>query len=173
VSGPAATLATAPATPPAAVPVAPATLPAKSDTPPLAPAESKGETAVAKPQENGLEARMIATRLWLANESPDTYSIQLLGSENPEQLKRHLKVISKSIEMNKIFVYRTVARQKPSLTVLYGSFNDHGAAKEALQTLPASLKAFKPILRTVQGIQGEIKRHETAEQQRNATSSSG
>ena len=67
--------------------------------------------------------------------------------------------------MNKIFVYRTVARQKPSLTVLYGSFNDHGAAKEALQTLPASLKAFKPILRTVQGIQGEIKRHETAEQQ--------
>jgi septal ring-binding cell division protein DamX len=68
-------------------------------------------------------------------------------------------------------VYRTLARQKPSLTVLYGSFNDHGAAKEALQTLPASLRAFKPILRTVQGIQGEIKRHESAErQQGNANS---
>jgi septal ring-binding cell division protein DamX len=48
---------------------------------------------------------------------------------------------------------------------LYGSFNDHGAAREALQTLPASLKAFKPILRTVQGIQGEIRRHESAAQQ--------
>ena len=49
--------------------------------------------------------------------------------------------------------------------MLYGSFNDHGRAKEALHTLPASLKAFKPILRTVQGIQGEIRRHESAEQQ--------
>jgi type II secretory pathway predicted ATPase ExeA/septal ring-binding cell division protein DamX len=167
----------APAAPAAAAPVAPLAAPpaavAKSDPPPPpAPAETKAETAgmrvetsLLKTTESGLEARLSATREWLASEAPGTYSIQLLGSEDPEQLKRHLKVISKSIEMNKIFVYRTVARQKPSLTVLYGSFNDHGAAREALQTLPASLKAFKPILRTVQGIQGEIRRHESAAQQ--------
>ncbi len=105
--------------------------------------------------------------------APGTYSIQLLGSQNTDELKRHLSIISKSIEINKIFIYRTVARQKPSLTVLYGSFNNHGAAKEALQALPASLKAFNPILRTVQGIQGEIRRHESAEQQGNANSQAG
>ena len=125
-------------------------------------AEDRGETRSETELESGLEARIAATRQWLASEPPGTYSIQLLGSENSEQLKRHLKVISKSIEINKIFVYRTNRKAKPSLTVCIGSFNDHGAAKEALQTLPASLKAFRPILRTVQGIQGEIKRHESA-----------
>jgi|RhiMethySRZTD1v2_1073278.scaffolds.fasta_scaffold00086_4 type II secretory pathway predicted ATPase ExeA/septal ring-binding cell division protein DamX len=171
VSPPTAALAAAPTTSPAAVPAAPTAAPAKSDTPPAAPAETRGEAAATRQLENALEARITATRQWLASEPPGTYSIQLLGSEDSEQLKRHLKVISKSVEINKIFVYRTVARQKPSLTVLYGSFNDHGAAKEALQTLPASLRAFKPILRTVQGIQGEIKRHESAErQQGNANS---
>jgi type II secretory pathway predicted ATPase ExeA/septal ring-binding cell division protein DamX len=165
----------------AAIPAAPSasgTTTQPSSDAPIAPVATRGETApvlkvetaVAKLAESGLEARITATREWLASEPPGTYSIQLLGSENSEQLKRHLKVIAKSIEMNKIFVYRTVARQKPSLTVLYGSFNDHGAAKEALQTLPASLKAFKPILRTVQGIQGEIKRHESAGEQGNVNS---
>ena len=109
-----------------------------------------------------LESRLAATQQWLNNEAPGTYSIQLLGSENPEQLKLHLKVIAKTIEMNKIFVYRTIAREKPSLTVLYGSFDEYGAAKAALSSLPKSLKAYRPILRTVQGIQGEIRRHQTS-----------
>ena len=110
-----------------------------------------------------LEARIAATQEWLAREAPKTYSIQLLGTDNPEQLKSHLKVIAKTIEMNKIFVYRTIAKEKPSLTVLYGSFDDYGAARDALNVLPASLKAYRPILRTVQGIQGEIRRHQTSE----------
>ena len=150
----------APVVAPVPVPAVPAVSPRSEP----APALETADEAALKEGEIGLEARITATREWLASEPPGTYSIQLLGSENPEQLKRHLNVISKSIEMNKIFIYRTTARQKPSLTVLYGSFNDHGAAKVALQTLPASLKAFRPILRTVQGIQGEIKRHESGGQ---------
>jgi len=112
----------------------------------------------------------VATREWLATEGQDTYTIQLLGAENPEQLKHHLNVISKTLETNKIFVYRTFARQKPSLTVLYGSFTDPREAKEALQGLPASLRAYRPLLRTVQGIQGEIRRHEKFEQENKASS---
>ena len=74
------------------------------------------------------------------------------------------EAIEARIEMNKIFVYRTVARQKPSLTVLYGSFGDRREAQQALNELPASLKAYRPILRTVQGIRGEMRQHQTNEQ---------
>jgi septal ring-binding cell division protein DamX len=166
-------VATAPNPAPAA-PVASATAPAASSFAPpdleAVPVELKAEAPTIRPGENGLENRIAATRQWLATEPPGTYTIQLLGSENTDELKRHLSIISKSIEINKIFIYRTIARQKPSLTVLYGSYNNHGMAKEALQALPVSLKAFNPILRTVQGIQAEIRRHESAERRGNADS---
>ena len=103
-----------------------------------------------------------ATRAWLASENQTTYSIQLMGAESPQQLKEHLNVLAKSIEMNKVFVYRTVAKQKPSLTVLYGSFDDRRTAQEALNKLPAYLKSNRPILRTVQGVNAEIRQHQTS-----------
>jgi len=39
-----------------------------------------------------------------------------------------------------------------------------------LRSLPASLKAYRPILRTVQGIQGEIRRHESSARQDRSSS---
>ena len=106
-----------------------------------------------------VEERIAATREWLANEVITTYSIQLFGTNDAQQLKTHLNELAKSIEMNKVYVYRTLARQKPSLTVLYGSFGDRRAAQEALDRLPDSLKANQPILRTVNGIRAEIRQH--------------
>jgi len=85
-----------------------------------------------------------------------------MGAEDATQLKHHLNVLSKSIETNKLFVYRTLAKEKPSLTVLYGSFSDRREAQQALKELPASLKAYRPILRTVQGVLGEIERHQAS-----------
>lgn len=117
-----------------------------------------------------LAARLAATRVWLASEPENTYSIQLMGAEDATQLKHHLNVLAKSIEMNKIFVYRTIAKEKPSLTVLYGSFSDRRAAQEALKELPPSLKAYRPLLRTVEGIQGEIRRHHATEKVGSASS---
>jgi DamX protein len=105
---------------------------------------------------------MLATQEWLGQGSKNPYSIQLLGADNAGQLKNHLNVIRKYIEINDIFVYRTVAKQKPSLTVLYGSFEDRQAALEALAKLPASLKAYKPVLRTMQGIRAEIAQHQSS-----------
>ncbi len=109
-----------------------------------------------------LESRLEATREWLIGEAHTTFSIQLMGTNDPEQLKDLLNGIGKFVEINRVFVYRTVARQKPSLTVLYGSFDNRRAAVEALDKLPESLKANRPILRTVQGIRAEIKQHQTS-----------
>ena len=106
-----------------------------------------------------LESRLAATEKWLATESGGLYSIQLLGTEDATQLKLHLNDLAKFVEMNKIFVYRTWANGRPFLTVLYGTFGDRRSAQDVLEKLPEGLKANRPILRTVEGIRGELKRH--------------
>ena len=171
--------ATQPATAAAAAHPAPAQVAARPATPPtpaVAAAKPAAKPAatlaaaaiVVRAQEprpaaaDVVEERMAATRQWLASEAVTTYSIQLFGANDPEQLKTHLNDLAKFIEMNKIFVYRTLAKQKPSLTVLYGSFGDRRAAQEALDRLPESLKANQPILRTVNGIRSEIRQHDAS-----------
>jgi MSHA biogenesis protein MshM len=143
----------APAPQPASGPEAPAARAAAAPINDSAPAEAGSAL---------LESRLAATEQWLANEALGTFSIQLLGTHDPEQLKDHLNVLSKFVEINKVFVYRTKARQKPSITVLYGSFTSSREAREALDKLPSSLRANQPILRTVQGIRAEIRQHQTS-----------
>ncbi|OGA25636.1 MAG: general secretion pathway protein [Betaproteobacteria bacterium RIFCSPLOWO2_02_FULL_67_26] len=121
-----------------------------------------GDKSAAAERTDLLEARLAATRDWLAAEAHATYSIQLMGTNDPEQLREQLNALAKFIEINSIFVYRTVAKQKPSLTVLYGSYTNPRAAREALDKLPESLKVNRPLLRTVQGIRAEIRQHQAS-----------
>ncbi len=155
------------ATPEAATAMSPAaaasSAPADTATAPVntTPKQRTGSESQAAARGAGaLDSRLAATRNWLAQQDKNTYSIQLLGAENAQQLMQHLNVISKYVEINEVFVYRTVAKQKPSLSVLYGSFSDRRAALDALAKLPAPLKTYKPILRTVQGIRAEIALHQ-------------
>jgi MSHA biogenesis protein MshM len=143
--------------------------PSNSDTLPLQNLAATSDKAVAGANsqmsiggQDEIEQRLAITKEWLAKPDRNPYSIQLLGTDNPAQLKHHLNVIRKYIEINDIFVYRTIAKQKPSLTVLYGSFEDRRAAQEALAKLPANLKAYKPVLRTMQGIRAEIAQHQSS-----------
>lgn len=148
-------------------PVAPAATPpgvtATTAAAPAAttPATASGEaTAVATaPIDSSalLETRLAATTAWLAEAKPRTYTIQLLGSTDDQQLNQHLKTISNSIEINSLFVYRTVAKGAPSLTVVWGSFDNQREAREAMAKLPPFLKAYRPLLRTVQGIKTEVR----------------
>jgi type II secretory pathway predicted ATPase ExeA len=109
-----------------------------------------------------LESRLAATRTWLATEAQNPYSIQLLGTKDATQLKQRLNDLSNFIEINEVFVYRTLANGRPFLTVLYGSFSDRRSAQEVLNKLPEGLKANRPILRTVEGIRAELKRHQAS-----------
>jgi type II secretory pathway predicted ATPase ExeA len=107
-----------------------------------------------------LDTRLAATEKWLATEPNNLYSIQLLGAADVTLLRLHLNDLSKFVEINKIFVYRTVANGRPFLTVLYGEFSNRRSAQDVLDKLPEGLKANRPILRTVEGIRSEIKRHQ-------------
>jgi septal ring-binding cell division protein DamX len=84
------------------------------------------------------------------------FSIQLLGSTDQHMLKRYLNNLTNYIERDRIFVYRTVANQAPSMTVLYGEFVARADAVRSLDGLPPELRANRPYIRTVQGIRSEL-----------------
>jgi len=106
-----------------------------------------------------LQERLAATTAWLATAPPRTYTIQLLGARDDQQLNQHLRFISNIIEINDVFVYRTLAKGEPALTITWGSFDNQRAAREAMAQLPSSLKVYKPLLRTVHGIKTEVARN--------------
>ncbi len=151
-----------PKVPPARVEASPLTRAAASGGGAAATGRASAVETAPSAESDVLETRLAATEKWLATEPNNLYSIQLLGTPDASQLKLHLNDVSKFIEMNKIFVYRTVANGRPLLTVLYGSFSDRRSAQEVLEKLPESLRANRPILRTVEGIRAELKRHQAS-----------
>ena len=103
-----------------------------------------------------LEQRLLATDRWLAEAQGGTFSIQLLGSNDPALLRNYFETLGKYIELEKVFVYRTLANQQPSMTVLYGAFGSRADAVKSLEALPDELKTNRPYIRTVQGVRSEI-----------------
>jgi type II secretory pathway predicted ATPase ExeA len=100
--------------------------------------------------------RMAATDQWLDAQAMSTFSIQLAGAGNEEVLRDYFKIISKYLEIEEVFVYRTMANRKPSLSVLYGTFKTRSEVLRVLDSLPPELKANNPYYRTIQGIRAEI-----------------
>jgi type II secretory pathway predicted ATPase ExeA/septal ring-binding cell division protein DamX len=142
--------------PPAASPAA-RQLPPPDAVPAVAMPTASAPLPVANVTEPDLlEQRLLATERWLAEERGGVFSIQLLGATDALVLKRYLHTLSGYIEKDKIFVYRTVANQEPSMTVLYGAFPERSEAVKSLQALPAELKANRPYIRTVQGVRAEL-----------------
>ena len=147
------------AVPQASEPSAPAA-PVASVAPPVAVAAA--EPAVAdqgtpQPADN-LEKRLQATQAWLASQPASTVSIQLMGSGNADDLRQSLKNLGAELELDQLFVYRTRSNGKPSMTVLYGTFADRDAASKALMALPKGLRSNHPQLRTIGGVQDEVKK---------------
>jgi type II secretory pathway predicted ATPase ExeA len=120
---------------------------------------SDAPTAHSGVQLDVLEQRLLATERWLAESQESRYSIQLLGSSDAALLRSYLNTISKFLEIEKVFVYRTMAKERPSLTVLYGSFRTRTEASEQIDRLPGELKANRPYYRTIKGIRAEIALH--------------
>ncbi len=104
-----------------------------------------------------IEARMQATQTWLAQQAPGTVSIQLMIGDDPEQMRTQLETLARTVELDNLYVYRTMVGGKPYISVLYGSFTDRANASKALEELPKPLRTYHPQLRTVGGINEEIK----------------
>jgi type II secretory pathway predicted ATPase ExeA/septal ring-binding cell division protein DamX len=136
-----------------------ANVPTENHSTPVAPAgdaERLKLSASLSPHSDLLEQRLLATQRWLDEADGGTFSIQLLGSNDPALLRNYFETLSKYIEIEKVFVYRTLANQQPSLTVMFGAFDRRADAVKSLEALPNELKINRPYIRTVQGIRSEI-----------------
>lgn len=125
---------------------------------PAEPAKTKSEATPA----DMLASRLSATREWLGGAAQTTLTIQIMGSTNEEHMRSQLKALAKQLDPAKLYVFRTVAQGKPSMTVVYGAYADRAAATQALEKLPPAVAANKPVLRTVNGIRTEQKQHGTS-----------
>ena len=139
-------------------------MPMDAPTPPEVVAEAPPASASDKPvdqvAENSadiLDRRLSATDAWLAQQPVSTVTIQLMGTDKPDQLRGQLEKIATLIELDHVYVYRVEVKGKPFYSLLYGTYPDRKVASAALQELPRSLKVYRPQLRTVGGVQKEIK----------------
>lgn len=146
---------------------------AKPDTAPIKPQQQKIAPALPAPEParsisavqattslepvDIIESRMQATKIWLAQQPAETVSIQLMASNDIAQLRTQLEKLTSIVELDRLHIYRTSAGNKPYLSVLYGEYPDRASASEALNELPKPLRAYRPQLRTVGGINDEIK----------------
>lgn len=160
------------ATPDTAAPAAPAPQPAqRTEAVPtrhaaaLTPAvaaqrQAPNPPAQGEPASADLIAdRMEATRRWFKSAAENAYSIQLLASGDVEQLRFHLKSLPKSIEINNIYMYRTIVQDKALVNVLYGTFSTWAEAQAALAELPVSLRTNRPYVRAISGLRAEADRY--------------
>ncbi len=114
----------------------------------------------AKPQ-NLLIERLSATDKWLLHSSDKTASIQimsLLVEEDPQKslLRFFHKLEAKGINLDQIYVYSMSKEDNYIYVVLFGSYADRAEARVNMNSLPSSLKANGPIVRTVRGIKNEV-----------------
>ncbi len=148
-----------PANPEAAAPAAPQRLRISADLslPHAAPIETGKEAS--GPDNTGqslLERRLAATTPWLRAQSEDAYTVQLIGTSNAKYLKQYLKTLAKSIDTDNVFVYRTQANLKPSMTVVYGTYPSLRSARDAIDRFPSDLQRFRPYERTIRGLRAEV-----------------
>ncbi len=134
------------ATPVTVVPLASASLPA-----------TEANKSIENTSPLILTQRLSATTTWFLSQPPTTVSIQLLGAASDAQIELEIERLSREIELDNIYVYRTKVNKLPFLTVLYGSFANRIEATHALQKLPAQIQKNRPHLRTIAGVLQETK----------------
>jgi septal ring-binding cell division protein DamX len=102
---------------------------------------------------------MAATERLLNSGSVKPYSIQLLTASNEQQLRNHLKVLAKFVEVNDVYMYRSSAQGRPAVSVLWGTFDDRQSALEQLEDLPRPLRVSRPYVRSMDDVRAEVGRN--------------
>ena len=171
-----AVIAPAPASQPLAVPVAAtATIPAAATTtiaaqpasPPVnaappAPATPMPSAAALerKPIDASITARLEAGRELLASAPGTRFSVQLMVTDanSREYLESWLADAGRAVEPGELYLVPAGGTDTPRVGVLFGSYADRGQASEALATLPASLRQFRPYVRSLDAVREDARR---------------
>jgi len=110
--------------------------------------------------QNSLSLRLQQTDLWLNNALDDNFTIQLTlldgGLEN--DAIRFLKMSSRYLNSQDIYIYKVSIRGRMFYSVLYNEYVERNQATNQLQKLPPRLKKSGPYLRTIKGIKADIQK---------------
>ena len=100
------------------------------------------------------EARLAATRAWLASADGGHFSIQLLLTDFARRanLERFLLERQAAGEVEDYYVFETRIRSNVWFGVLYKEYPSFGAAKAALEELPEEFRYHQPFIRNVRDI---------------------
>ena len=93
---------------------------------------------------------------WLRAQPEDADTLQRIGASDANYLKQYLKTLSKSIDTDNVFVYRTRANLKPFMTVVYRTYPSLRSARDAIDQFPSDLQRFRPYERTIRGLRAEV-----------------
>jgi type II secretory pathway predicted ATPase ExeA/septal ring-binding cell division protein DamX len=100
------------------------------------------------------EARLDATRAWLASADGRHFSIQLLLTDFARRgnLERFLRERQAAGEVDDYYVFETRIRSNIWYGVLYKEYASFSAAKAALEELPEEFRYHQPFIRNVRDI---------------------
>ena len=130
-------------------------IPASFDSPDTTATEAPSQPELWE-SPDPLAQRLRETEHWLATAERNRFTIQLLGSFDPDLLKQELKNLSEYVELERVFVYRTVVNRRQSFTVLLGTYPTRTQAIRDIDTLPEYIRVNRPYVRTVRGVRAEI-----------------
>lgn len=149
---------------PAPQPAAPSPAPAEPASPPSGPGTAVSATAAsAPPKAEGpptLEARYAAGHALVESATGPRYVVQLMMTDarDPAYLESYLAQATRTLKADEIFLYRSGSVDVPKVGVLYGAFATRQEANDAMAALPANLRQFRPYVRAVESVRGDIRR---------------
>jgi type II secretory pathway predicted ATPase ExeA len=144
---------------PAAVAAAPA-----APIPVASVGAAASESAKARSDEAGarsVAARIAAGRELLASDVP-RYAVQLMVTDARERgyLENYLAEAGRALGPEHLFVVPAGSPEMPRLGVLFGTFEERGAATLALASMPEGLKQFRPYVRPIEAVREDARRAE-------------
>ena len=107
-----------------------------------------------------LSERLQQTDVWINNALDDNFTIQLtlLDSGMESDAIRFLKMSSRYLNSQDIYIYEVSIRGRMFYSVLYNEYVERNQATNQLQQLPPRLKKSGPYLRTIRGIKADIQK---------------
>ena len=113
-----------------------------------------GQAPSAVGQAPSAEEHLRGAERALLAKSPDSYTLQLLGSRSEDNVKDFIASNTVAIELS---YFESRYRDQPWFVVVHGSYPDRDTAREAIDRLPSSLRELKPWARNLSDIQADIR----------------
>jgi len=104
-----------------------------------------------------LQQRLEAGQVWLSESPESQVTVQFMGGASETQMEEQLKALSRQLDLDKIYLFRTTESGRPFVIATYGSYPTWNAGAQARRQLPNSLQANQPKLRSAGGIIKETK----------------